>query len=113
MSLTAHPSNDNGSQVLGIDKAIISLPFDVNATAPTVVDNSNTSWISYQPSAAWSVPVDAQIPNRANPKPYHTTLDAQAFASVNWTGGDGVAINGVANFGHAQYMVVSHIWRSG
>ncbi|THH29340.1 hypothetical protein EUX98_g4844 [Antrodiella citrinella] len=102
VNLTALPSA--GQQLL-FDKAIItdSLPGGSDLPTTTTYDNSNTSAVQY--FGSWSSKTDAQVPNALHPMPFHITTSSGSYASLNFTGGIAVAVNGSKNCGHGLYTI--------
>lgn len=102
VNLTALPSS--GQQLL-FDKAIITDSLPAGSALPTIVtfDNSNVTAVQYVGN--WSSKSDAHVPNASHPVPFHVTTSSESYASFNFTGGIGVAINGSKNCGHGVYTI--------
>ncbi|TCD65474.1 hypothetical protein EIP91_002592 [Steccherinum ochraceum] len=102
VNLTALPSQD---QQLVFDRAITTDSLPANASPPTtmVVDNSNITAVQY--FGSWTSKTDAHVPNASHPMPFHITTSSGSYASLDFTGGIAVAINGSKNCGHGAYTV--------
>ncbi|KAL6304916.1 hypothetical protein BKA93DRAFT_848112 [Sparassis latifolia] len=103
LNLTARPES-NSSQQLALDSLIISqkMAKDESVPIPVIYDNMNASLL-YRGN--WSVPpLNNQIPNTTDPKPYHETAFMGASVSLNFTG-IAIAINGTRNWGNGIYNV--------
>lgn len=70
-----------------------------------IYDNTNTTGLNY--TTGWSIASGHGIPNASVSAPFHTTKIKGTSVSVNFSGGEAVAVNGPSNWGNWQYSVVS------
>lgn len=81
-------------------------PFASNAALiPLQIDNQDNTKLQYE--GTWMTQRDAQIPNRASPKPYRETSMYRSNVSLTFNQAIAIAINGPRNWGHWVYNVVS------
>ncbi|CAL1694321.1 unnamed protein product [Somion occarium] len=78
-------------------------PKGTGAPSPTVIDNSNTTVLSY--AGSWQNTTDRNVPTRDNPQPFHYTLSSGSSVSINFTECMAISLNGSRNCGHGRYSV--------
>ncbi|KAJ3486282.1 hypothetical protein NLI96_g4351 [Meripilus lineatus] len=103
-NLTAHPDG-NGAQSLFFDYAVFTdvIPGANAALIPLQIDNQDNTKLQYE--GTWMTQRDAQIPNRASPKPYRETSMYRSNVSLTFNQAIAIAINGPRNWGHWVYNV--------
>ena len=127
VTLTAHFAHDAG-QVMEFDLANVTYVFKggyvehtVDMTKPTddirirsdnapvEVAYSNTNDSAFQYTGKWTVNSAADVPSPTSTAPYHVTSQYGSAVSMNFTGGEAVAVYGFRDWGNWIYNVVSTI----
>ena len=78
-------------------------------SVPVEVAYSNTNDSAFQYTGKWSVNSAADVPSPTSTAPYHITSQYGSAVSMNFTGGEAVAVYGFRDWGNWIYNVVSEI----
>lgn len=128
VTLTAHFTHGAG-QVMEFDLANVTyaftggyvdhVPLRLNSTddirtisnsAPVAVSYSNTNGSAFQYTGNWSIDSAPDVPSPTSTAPYHITSQYGSAVSMNFTGGEAVAVYGLRDWGDWIYNVVSVTW---
>ncbi|PCH34098.1 hypothetical protein WOLCODRAFT_94833 [Wolfiporia cocos MD-104 SS10] len=102
VNITAHPQA-NGTQQFGFDYANITIPYDGDPLVAVTYQNTNSSVFNY--IGKWSTVVAPQVPSPTSTAPYHMTTSFDSHVTMNFTGGEAVAVYGFRDWGNWLYNV--------
>ena len=72
---------------------------------PILIDNQDNATLQYYGN--WTDQIDAQVPNRTDPRPFKKTSSSGSSVSLEFNNTIAVAVYGSRNWGHWTYNVVS------
>ncbi|EPT04929.1 hypothetical protein FOMPIDRAFT_1027623 [Fomitopsis schrenkii] len=102
VTLTAHFTHGAG-QVMEFDLANVTYAF--TGGAPVAVSYSNTNGSAFQYTGNWSIDSAPDVPSPTSTAPYHITSQYGSAVSMNFTGGEAVAVYGLRDWGDWIYNV--------
>lgn len=80
-----------------------------SGSTPVEVAYPNTNTSAFQYTGKWSVNTAGDVPSPTSTAPYHITSQYGSAVSMNFTGGEAIAVYGFRDWGNWIYNVVSTI----